>query len=169
MIKLYSDEDLYDAVVQYRKILFFFLGVTAAFLAGLILLIVFYRLLPYNDPATGWYTAGAGILTAAYLLFTFPYMGIKFKRSRAYCKLMKNISTGLKEYAVIPFKEIENWTTRDGVDVNVAVFTIPNPKGDEEMLRQIYVDGEKEFPAFEEGKKAKLVSHGNLLIEYELE
>ena len=33
---------------------------------------------------------------------------------------------------------------------------------------EIYVDGEKDFPAFKEGQYARLVSQGNLLIEYEL-
>ncbi|MDE5897591.1 MAG: hypothetical protein K2H43_07240, partial [Clostridia bacterium] len=63
---------------------------------------------------------------------------------------------------------IDDWTTHDGVDVNVANFAVKNIKRDETMTRQIYVDGEKDFPAFEEGKYARLVSQGNLLIEYEL-
>ena len=36
------------------------------------------------------------------------------------------------------------------------------------MIRQIYVDGEKDFPPFEEGEEVRFVSQGNLLIEYEI-
>ena len=36
------------------------------------------------------------------------------------------------------------------------------------MIRQIYVDGEKDFPPFEEGQQVRIVSQGNLLIEYEI-
>ena len=39
MIKLYRDEDLYDAVLQRRRILGVFFGVLGAYLAGLIALI----------------------------------------------------------------------------------------------------------------------------------
>ena len=33
---------------------------------------------------------------------------------------------------------------------------------------EIYVDGEKDFPPFEEGQQVRIVSQGNLLIEYEI-
>ena len=36
------------------------------------------------------------------------------------------------------------------------------------MTRQVYVDGEKDFPPFEEGKRVGFVTQGNLLVEYEL-
>ena len=82
--------------------------------------------------------------------------------------MLKFISLGLKEYAVLPFAGIDDWITRDGVDVNVATFRVRNVKRDEEMIRQIYVDGEKDFPPFEEEQTVRVVSQGNLLIEYEI-
>ena len=36
------------------------------------------------------------------------------------------------------------------------------------MTRQIYIDGEKDFPPFEEGKQVRMITQGNLLIEYEI-
>ena len=82
--------------------------------------------------------------------------------------MLRFITVGLKEYSVAPFAGIEDWTTRDGVDVNVATFRVHNIKRDEDMIRQIYVDGEKDFPPFEEGEEVRFVSQGNLLIEYEI-
>ena len=82
--------------------------------------------------------------------------------------MLKFISLGLKESAVLPFAGIDDWLTHDGVDVNVANFQVRNIKRDEEMIRQIYVDGEKDFPPFEEGHQVRIVSQGNLLIEYEI-
>ena len=168
MVRLYSDDDLYEAVMQKRRILAVFYGVSAVCLAAFIALLVYYVLLPYEDPNKGWSTALACIDAALYIAFLFPYMGICFKRSRAYCKMLRFLSVGLKECSVLPFVGIEDWTTRDGVDVNVATFSVKNIKRDEEMLRQIYVDGEKDFPPFEAGKYAKLITQGNLLVEYEL-
>lgn len=168
MTSLYSDSDLWEALKQKRRILAVFFAVTGAFLLGFVALTVFYILLPYEDPRGKWLIAATCVLTALYLIFVFPYMGISFKRSRAYCKMLNFISVGLKECSVLPFNGVEDWTTHDGVDVNVAIFAIHNIKRDEVMLRQIYVDGEKDFPAFEEGKHVRLVTQGNLLIEYEI-
>lgn len=169
MVKLYGNMDLLDAMRQKNRLLFGFWIATGLFVAGLATLVAFYCLLPYNDPTGVWYIVGTSVLTGLYIIFCFPYMGISFKRCNAYCKMLKFISFGLKEYSVLPFRGIEDWTTRDGVDVNVASFAVHNVKRDEEMIRLIYVDGEKEYPPFEEGKYARLISQGNLLIAYELE
>ena len=168
MVKLYEDFDLWEATIQRRKILCVFLAVTAAFLGGLIGLVVYYISLPYKDSNQTWVTAVTCVLTALYLCFCFPFMGIKFKRCNCYCKMLRFISVGLKEYSVMPFAEIDDWVTRDGVDVNVAVFFVKNIKKDEDMRRQIFVDGEKAFPPFKEGEQVRVISQGNLLIEYEL-
>ena len=165
---LYGDADLLDAMKQKRRLLAGFFLATGLFLAGLVCLLVFYILLPYNDPAGVWYIVGTSVLTGLYILFCFPYMGISYKRSKAYCKMLGFISAGLKEYSVLPFEDIEDWTTRDGVDVNVALFSVKNVKKDEAMTRQIYVDGEKDFPPFQKGRKVRLLSQGNLLIAYDL-
>lgn len=168
MIILYEDGDLYGAVMQRRKILAVFLAVTVAAAGGFIALTVYYSQLPYQDGNGGWVTAVACLLAAVYVIFAFPYMGICYKRSNAYCKMLKDISAGAKECFTAPFLGIEDWKVRDGVDVNVAVFEAKNIKREELMVRQIYVDGEKDFPPFEEGKQAKLLTQGNLLLGYEL-
>lgn len=168
MVKLYHNMDLYDCVRQKRRLLAGFYAATAVFAAGLSLLVAFYCLLPYNDPTGVWYIVATSVLTGLYILFCFPYMGISFRRCNAYCKMLRYISLGLKEYAVLPFAGIEDWTTRDGVDVNVATFAVKNVKREEELIRRIYVDGEKDYPPFVEGKRARLISQGNLLIAYEL-
>ncbi len=168
MVKLYSDADYWDAYLQRRKILAVFLSVTGACLLGFIALTVAYTQLPYRDPAGPWIIAATCVLVGLYMIFAFPFAGIKFKRCNSYCKMLKFISVGMKEHTIAPFLEIEDWITRDGVDCNVAVFAAKNIKKDELLKRQIYIDGEKEFPPFEEGKLVHIVSQGNLLIEYEL-
>lgn len=168
MIRLYSDEDLWNATRQRNRILKIYLGVLALYVAAFVAIVVLYVSLPYNDPSAVWYIVGASVLTALFIFFSFPFLGICFKRSNAYYKMIKYISVGLKEYDCLPFAGIEDWITHDGVDVNVATFTVRNRKRDEDMLRQVYIDGEKDFPDFQEGHYAKLILQGNLLIEYEL-
>lgn len=168
MTKLYRDSDLWNAIMQRRKILGVFFAVTGVCLTALIAFTVYYIMLPYKDPNIIWVKAVCCTIVGLYLIFVFPFMGICFKRCRAYCKMLKFISVGRKETATLAFKEVDDWRTHDGVDVNVAVFAVQNIKRDETMKRQIYIDGEKDFPPFEEGKYVKLVSQGNLLIEYEI-
>lgn len=168
MVKLYSDADLYDAVMQRRRILGAFIAVSSVCLAIVIALVIAYTQLAYHDPAGIWIIVATCVVVGGYMVFAFPFMGIKFKRSNAYCKMLKFISVGLKEHAVLPFEDIEDWVTRDGVDCNVAVFATKNIKKDELLLRQIYVDGEKTFPPFEVGKLVRIISQGNLLVEYEI-
>ncbi len=168
MVKLYSDADFWAAYRQKRRLLWGFLAATFVYVLGLAGFVTFYVLLPYADPRGTWIIVATSVLTALYMFFSFPYMGISYKRSRAYCKMLRFLSVGLKEYSVLPYKEVDDWTTRDGVDVNVAVFEVRNAKRDELMTRQIYIDGEKDFPPFKEGQFVRLVTQGNLLVEYEL-
>ena len=168
MTKLYTDADFWDAHRQRRRILGVFFAVTGVYFAGFLALLIYYIMLPYEDPNQNWVIFVACVLTAIYILFLFPYMGICFKRSNAYCKMLRFISIDIRIDSVAPFAGIEDWTTRDGVDVNVALFRVRNIKHDEEMIRQIYVDGEKDFPPFEEGGTVRIISQGNLLIEYEI-
>ncbi len=168
MTKIYEDRDLYDAVMQQRRILAVFYAVTALLLGAFAALLTVYLQLPYGSSDGVWVIVGTSAVAAVYICFAFPYMGICFKRCHAYVKMLRFISRGLKETLTAPFAGIEDWTTHDGVDVNVATFSVPNRKGEEDMLRQVYVDGEKDFPPFEEGGSVRCVTQGNLLIEYEL-
>lgn len=168
MTKIYNDNDLWNCFAQRRKILGVFIGVSAFVLCAIVGLLVAFTQLPYQDPNALWLEIVACVIAGIYVIFAFPYMGICFKRSNAYCRMIKFISVGIKECSVAPFEGIDDWTTRDGVDVNVALFSEHNRKTDEEMTRQVYVDGEKDFPPFQEGYFVRMITQGNLLIEYEI-
>ena len=168
MIKLYSDDDLWDAVMQKRRLLAIFLSVLGVWLIAVAGCATWYALLPYEDPMLKWVIVIACVITAVFFAFAFPFMGISYKRSKAYVKMLKFFSAGLKECCVAPFEGVDDWITHDGVDVNVADFSVPNIKRDGMMTRQIYIDGEKDFPPFEEGVRARMIVQGNLLLEYEI-
>ncbi len=168
MVYLYSDDDLWDAYRQRRNILAVFFSVCAAYLAILIGFIIYYVSLPYGDGNITWVKWTVCIISVLFVFFSCPFMGIKFKRSNAYYRMLKFITVGMKECMVAPFVGIEDWTTRDYVDVNVASFTVRGVKRNEEMVRHIYIDGEKDYPPFYEGDVVKVISQGNLLIAYEI-
>lgn len=166
--KLYTDDDLWNAVMQKRKLLAVFLAVFGVWLVAVVGCAVWYAMLPYEDPMQPWVIVITCVITAIFLMFTFPYMGISYKRCKNYVRMLKFFSEGLKECCIAPFEGIDDWMTHDGVDVNVADFSVPNVKRDGMMTRRILVDGEKDFPPFDEGDTVKLIVQGNLLLEYEI-
>ena len=168
MVKLYTDDDLWDAVRQKRRLLAIFLTVLGVWLAAVAGCATWYGMLPYKDSMQVWVIVIASVITALFLMFAFPFMGISYKRSKAYVKMLQFISAGLKECFVAPFEGVNDWITHDGVDVNVADFSVPNFKRDGMMTRQVYIDGEKDFPPFVEGARIRMVVQGNLLLEYEI-
>ncbi len=168
MTDIYQDSDLFNAVKQQRRILAVYFAVLALFLAGLAAMLTVYLLLPYGSPNGTWVIVATGVWTALFIAFSFPYLGISYKRCHAYVKMLRFISVGLKECMTAPFAGIDDWTTHDGVDVNVARFSVPNRKREEEMERQVFVDGEKDFPPFEEGHSVRFITQGNLLVSYEI-
>lgn len=168
MTKLYTNDDLWDAVRQKHRLFYGFLAAVLLYAAGLIAGVAVYVSLPYDEPNSVYVVVAVSILTGLFILFSVPYMGISYRRSKSYVKMLRFISVGLKEYSVLPFREIDDWTTRDGVDVNVALFGVKNVKKDEELLRRIFVDGEKDFPPFRAGDRVRMVTQGNLLIAYEV-
>lgn len=168
MVKLYNDEDLWNAVLQKRRLLAVFLSVFAVWLLAAVGCAVWYAMLPYEDPMQPWVIVIVCVITAIFLMFAFPFMGISYKRCKAYVKMLKFFSEGLKEHFTAPFEGVDDWVTHDGVDVNVGDFSVPNIKRDGMMTRQVYIDGEKDFPPFREGGRAKMIVQGNILLEYEI-
>ena len=146
--KLYTDDDLWNAVMQKRKLLAVFLAVFGVWLVAVVGCAVWYAMLPYEDQMQPWVIVITCVITAIFLMFTFPYMGISYKRCKNYVRMLKFFSEGLKECCIAPFEGIDDWMTHDGVDVNVADFSVPNVKRDGMMTRRILVDGEKDFPPF---------------------
>ena len=168
MIQLYTDDDLWDAVKQKRRLLTIFFVVLSVWLLAIVGCSVWYAMLPYKDSMQPWVVVISCVITALFLMFAFPFMGISYKRSKAYVKMLKFFSEGLKECCVAPFEGVDDWITHDGVDVNVADFSVPNIKRDGMMTRQILIDGEKDFPPFREGVRARMIVQGNLLLSYEI-
>lgn len=88
-------------------------------------------------------------------------------RSKHYCRFLKNISLGIKEHSVAYFSHIDDWETKDRVDVNVFVFKTWNKKKQEWDYRNVYIDAEKTPPEFQENEEISYVTEGNTLVQFE--
>jgi hypothetical protein len=144
---VYCDQDLLDVIAQRNKILSVFFAVTFAFAAFCIGWLIYYWGLPYNDPMQTLPKTMVYIATSVYIVFLFPFMGIKFSRVNHYYKLLCTISEGIKTeetcyFAFFALKDLQ----KEKVDVVSCVFKTWNKKKQEWREREVYFDVQKEWP-----------------------
>jgi len=166
MVSIYQDEDLLSAYKQYKKIFYFYVAAAAVYAAFLAAMVLLFVSLPYEDPAQTTIEVVFGVVTGIFIIFSYPYLGIKFRRVKAYYKLLGGISEGIKNVDVSYFSHIDDWEVYDGVDVNVLVFKKWNEKKREWDERKLYVDAEKDLPEFKENEEVRAVTFGNIVVQY---
>ena len=166
---VYNDADFLAAVAQRKKVLGLFLGILAFYLALCIVSLVYYMGLPYNDPMQTLPKMIVWVATGLFVVFSFPYMGIKYHRVNKYYKLLYIISEGIKTeekcyFAYFAEKDLQ----KEGVDVISCIFKTWNKKKQEWMEREVYFDVEKEWPDLEQGDYVHYVVQSNFLIRYDV-
>lgn len=130
---------------------------------------LWFRTLPYMSETIKTIKYIHYPLTFVFVIISFIYLGIKYKRVNNYYKMMRNLVTGLKETSVGSFFEYEEkLRTKDGVEFKSLVFIELNKYKHDFYERHVLVLKEKEFPKFEENQNVKYVTQGNVLISYEI-
>ncbi len=169
MISVYSDANFAAVHKQKKTILGVFWGVTLFYFAFSIAWLVYYVSLPYKDSMQ--FLPKLCVFTASvlYVIFVFPFMGIKFGRVRRYYRMLYYVSEGIKNEEINYFLCFEKKDLqKDFVDVVSCVFTTWNKKKNEWREREVYFDVEKPLPDFEQGDLVKYVVQSNFLIQYEI-
>lgn len=169
MVSVYSDADYYAAYKQKQRLFWIFMGVTGAYLAFCVAWWIYFMGLPYSDPmpiVPQIFIYAASVL---YVVFAFPYLGIKYSRVRRYNKMLFYVSEGLKmEEANYFYTFREKSLQKDNLDTVGCVFETWNKKKSEWMEREAYFDVEKPLPEFEEGDFIRYVTQSNFIIQYEI-
>ena len=169
MIKVYSDEDFSAICEQKRKVLFTFFLVTAIYALIGVTCLIYRSSLPYADPLLWVPEWIAYVATVLYVVFAFPFMGIKYYRIRKYYKMLYYASEGIKNDEQNYFVCFEKCDlNKDYVDVIACVFMIWNKKKQEWMKRVAYIDSEKDLPDFNRGDLVRYITQGNFIIQYEI-
>ncbi len=168
MENIYSERD-FAAIGRQKKIFmavyFVILGIYVAASAGVWAL---YFLQPYQSPNIWWIKLIVFVLAALFVIFSFVYLGIPFKRVRNYYKFLKGVEVGTSNGTVGEFDrygaELE---IRDGLEFSTLYFLEYNTKKQEFFERKVWMDTEKRPPEFEKGEHLKIYTHGNVLVGYE--
>lgn len=169
MVSVYTDADYYAAYKQKQRLFWTFIGITAAYLVYCVAWWIYFMGLPYADPmplVPQIFIYGASIL---YVVFAFPYLGIKYSRVRRYNKMLFYVSEGLKMEETNYFYTFrEQSLQKDNLDTVGCVFETWNKKKSEWMEREAYFDVEKPLPEFGEGDLIRYVTQSNFIIQYEI-
>ena len=169
MTTIYNDGDFNKVIAQKKRIFGVFMGVTAFYAVFCVAWLIYYISLPYADPMQTLPKVCVYAASALYVIFLFPFMGIKYHRFRKYYKMMYYLSEGLKnteENYFVCFEEKD--LQKDYVDAIACIFKTWNRKKSEWMEREAYLDKEKPLPDFGRGDLVKYVVQSNFLVQYEI-
>ncbi len=169
MTQFFESSEFNVAKKQRRKTLLIYFIILGVYLFISIGLWLWFRTLPYMSQTITTIKLIHYPITFIFVIFSFIYLGIKYKRINKYYKMVKNFITGLKETSTGSFFEYdESLRTKDGVDFKSLVFIEWNKYRDDFFERHVLVLKEKEFPKFEENQNVRYVTQGNVLISYEI-
>ncbi|MBQ9728329.1 MAG: hypothetical protein IJV85_01915 [Clostridia bacterium] len=169
MISVYTDADYLASYKQKKRIVLTFWAVTACYVMFCGAWLAYHISLPYKHPMLFLPKLLIYVASAAYVLFAFPYLAIKYERIRRYYKMLHYVSVGLKQTEQNYFYCFAKQDLpKDHVDVVSCIFNTWNDKKKEWLERETYLDAEKPFPDFGNGDLVRYVTQSNFLIQYEI-
>lgn len=168
MTEYFKSEFVENAKKQRNRVLIFYFSVLFVFVALCVAALIWYVGLPYASPEILKVKLVIYPITAVFVIFSFLYLGIKFKRVRKYYALVKRISVGLKEKTTAEFLRYDDAvSTKDGVDMKSLIFYEWNKYKKEYFERKVLVFFEEDFPVLKEKTTYEFTTVGNVLYSYE--
>ncbi len=169
MTKYFKREFLEQAKAQRKKTLLIYFFVLALYVGMSTVVMVRYLRLPYGSTKISTLKTVEFVLTFIMIVFSFIYLGIKYKRVNKFYVMCRNLQSGIKEEFTANFFEYdETLNTKDGVDVKALVFLQWNKFKHDYFERKVWVFYEKPFPEFKENQTVKFITQGNVLVSYEI-
>ncbi len=169
MTEIYQEQDFITAKRQKKTIyttLFVSIGLYLAVAMGLW---AWYFTLPYKSPKIPTVKILQSLLIGIYIIFLFIYCGIKVRRIRRYCIMLKHLKTGLTEENIGEFLRFEQEIeAHEGVDFYTLVFSEWYEKKEEFYERKVLIDAEKARPALTKGDVVSFITQGNILLRYKV-
>ena len=169
MTKYFFNSEFYKVKKQRSIVLGFYYLAIAVYLLLSVGLFLWFRTLPYLSNEITTVKAWNYSFTIIFIIFSFIYLGIPFKRVNRYYKMTLNMIHGLKETFVASFLEYdESSRDKDGVECKSLIFIEWNKYKQEFYERRVLIPYEKEYPKFKENQIIKFVTQGNVLFSYEI-
>ena len=169
MTDYYVKEELESASAQRKKTLIWYFVALGVFLVISAGFMIWFSTLPYESPTIKTVKYIQYPFVALFVIFSFIYLGIKYKRINRFYKLVYNLETGIRETSTGSFFEYDETSQeKDGVDCKALVFLEWNKYKKDFYERKVLVFEERDFPEFNENDNVKYITQGNFLISYEI-
>ena len=169
MVEYFKEEELIAVQKQRANVLKIYFLVVAIYLFLSVGLMLWHGTLPYLSDTITLVKVIHYTLSAIFVIFSFIYLGIVFKRVNRYYRLMRNLSVGIRETSTGSFFEYsENIQDKDGVDCKALIFLEWNKYKKDFFERKVLIPCEKQFPEFTENTNVRYITQSNILISYEI-
>ncbi len=174
MINVYEQKDYDNAYKLKKKLLTLYFVVLSVFIVAVAVIFILYTRLPYASTKEierkgNLYMALNSVITAIAVILSFVYLGIPYKRAKAYFKLLDNIRIGQKLKNVSTFLQNDLTVSEvNQVDFHTMVVLEWSDKTQEFMRRHVLVDKEKPMPNLKSGDIIVYTTHSNVLLSYGL-
>lgn len=168
-MEYFKQEEFEKAKKQRKLTLIIYFIALGLFILGTLGVFFWYRTLEYKSSMILTVKIVQHCLSGIFIIFSFIYLGIIYKRVNRYYRIIKYVATGIKEYSEASFFEYSNnIQNKDGVDFKSLIFLEWNKYKKEYFERKVLVFYEKPFPEFNEGDYVRFVTQSNILVSYEI-
>lgn len=169
MTEYFLEEFYHKAKNQRKTVLGWYIAIAVIYAIFSIGMFLYFKTFIYNDPRISLAKFIHYSVTALFVVFSFIYLGIPYKRVNRYYRLCYNLVTGIRETSTGSFLEYdESLHDKDGVDMKSLIFIEWNKYKNDFFERKVLVLNEMEFPKLIEGANVKYITQGNVLISYEI-
>lgn len=169
MIEYFDAKELVTVKKQRKITLIVYFIVLGLYVLGSAADFIWYRMLPYQSRTITTVKIVQYTLSGLFVIFSFLYLGIIYKRVNKYYKVCSHLVNGLREtYTGSFFEYDETVQVKDGVEFKSLVFIEWNKYKNDFFERKVLVFNEKPFPEMEEKANVRYVTQGNVLLKYEI-
>ena len=106
---------------------------------------------------------------AVYGCASLGFFALKYRRQKAYCKMLVHMETGLKEIYTAEFLGVAaEPEVKEGVDFTVLLLLEWNENKQNYFERKVLIDVEKPVPDWKEGEIIHFVTQANMLCSWEI-
>ncbi len=165
----FSQEELNKVKNQRKKHLIIYYSSLVVFVIFTLGNMLWYCSLPYKSPTITTVQALQYVVSALFVVYTFLYLGIIYRRVNKYLKVLVDLEKNKKEiYSGSFIGYDESIHEHNGVDLKTLTFLEWNKYKKEYFERNVWVFYEREFPKLEENQVYNYKTQSNILYEYEI-
>ncbi|MDR0426703.1 MAG: hypothetical protein LBH24_06010 [Clostridiales bacterium] len=168
---IFNEQERQDAYRTKRRLWLFWIAVLVVFLAVEAALITVNLVDVSTTRSRRFYVPFAILgITAAVLFagFSLFFFSVKFRLTRKYVKMLRDIDRGLKDTTVGRFTAFdEDIGEKDGVFFYSMILECNPLKRGDITTRKVLIEKTKPKPDVSPGDRLRFTTHANILVSYE--